>query len=47
VQLAGGNRGQIRLLADKQRRRSRSITAPIGVLPKLIVGVRFPSPAPI
>jgi hypothetical protein len=39
VQLTGARRGQLRLLRDRSRRRSRRTTAPIGVLPKLIVRV--------
>jgi hypothetical protein len=45
VQSAGDRRGQLRPLRDRSRRRSRRTTAPIGVLPKLIVRVRFSSPA--
>jgi hypothetical protein len=45
VQLARDHRGHARLPAAKPRHRSHSTTALIGVIPKLIVRVRFPSPA--
>jgi hypothetical protein len=45
VPLAGVKRGQPRVLADNRTARSAAMTAVIRQIPKLIVGVRFPSPA--
>ena len=44
--LATGPDGLSRSLADTPRRRSGRTTAPMAQIPKLIVRVRFPSPAP-
>jgi hypothetical protein len=44
--LARVTRGQSRSLADTCTRRSAPLAAVIAVLPKLIVRVRFSSPAP-
>ncbi len=46
VQLAPAISGQLRLQAARRSRRWRSMIAPTGPIPKLIVRVRFRSPAP-